>query len=226
MINETLRAKFRAPKTNNSYFISFEGIEGSGKTTQIKALQELLVADGYAVDVFREPGGTAFGEKLREAILSSPEKISPMAEACLFASSRAQLLESKILPSLQERKKIVIVDRYIDSSLAYQGVARGLGLETILELHQRAPLNTVPHISVYLKIDLETSMERQKQRGSEKDYFEKEAAEFYQKLIQGYDEASAMFKERFLVIDGDRAPEEISREIETAISRLIQTRSN
>ena len=221
MINQSLLNKFTSPNTQDSFFISFEGIEGSGKTTQIKFLYDELTSRGYEVHLFREPGGTTFGEKLRSAILESEEKVFPMAEACLFASSRAQLLDSKILPLLAKPKQIVIVDRYLDSSLAYQGIARGLGFETILNLHQEAPLNTLPHLSIYLRIDLETSMQRQSQRGSSKDYFEKENQRFYQDLIMGYDKASEIFKERFLVIDGKKDLNSIGSEIKASVLKLI-----
>ncbi|MEX0798439.1 MAG: dTMP kinase [Bacteriovoracaceae bacterium] len=218
--NKNLLSRFGPLPTNDSYFISFEGIEGSGKTTQIKILQEDLLAQGYEVSVFREPGGTQFGEKLREAILNSTEKVAPLAEACLFAASRAQLLETKTLPLLKKKGQAVIVDRYLDSSLAYQGLARGLGVDAILELHQRFPLNITPHLSFYLKIDLETSMERQRQRGEKKDYFEKETKEFYQKLIEGYDQASQLFKTRFLVIDAKASPQAVAGEIKAGVAKM------
>ncbi|MCO4756046.1 MAG: dTMP kinase, partial [Bacteriovoracaceae bacterium] len=125
MIDKNLLAHFKPYTPTTSLFISFEGIEGSGKTTQITTLKHALENQGYKVTLLREPGGTPFGEKMREAILSSEENISPVAEACLMAASRAQLLEKRIVPLLETPGNIVIVDRYIDSSLAYQGSARG-----------------------------------------------------------------------------------------------------
>lgn len=222
MIDQNLVARFQPYRPTNSSFISFEGIEGSGKTTQIQTLKSSLEAQGLKVTLMREPGGTAFGEKMREAILTSEEKISPVAEACLMAASRAQLLEQRIIPLLEKRDNIVIVDRYLDSSLAYQGSARGLGAQSVLEIHNRHPLTIVPSLTFYLKIDLETSMRRQDHRGSKKDYFEKENSLFYSKLIEGYDEACSLFPERFQVIDGKRTQEEVSADILDSAQKLIK----
>ncbi len=186
---------------NHSHFISFEGIEGSGKSTQIKKLKTSLEKRGYNVLLLREPGGSPFGEKLRTAILESTVPLSPLAEAHLFASSRAQLLFEKILPFLDQEKSIVLLDRYIDSSFAYQGSARELGIETIIDLHSHYPLNIMPSKTFYLNIDLETSHKRQAARGQEKDYFEKENKAFYTKLIEGFETALKMFPERIVSID-------------------------
>lgn len=206
---------------NGSLFISFEGIEGSGKSTQIEYLKEYLIDQGLRVLLLREPGGSIFGEKLRSAILNSETPISPLAEAHLFASSRAQLLSEKILPFLEQQNSAVLLDRYIDSSLAYQGIARGLGLQTILDIHAHSPLNILPNRTFYLKIDLETSQKRQHARGNKKDYFEKENHDFYQKLIQGFDEASALFQKRIAVIDGKKTMPEIQAEIAKKISEIL-----
>lgn len=220
-MDKKLLEHFRPGDFDSSYFLSFEGIEGSGKTTQIEHLTQSLEAKGYKVSKFREPGGTVFGEQLRQAILDSKEKLDPIAEAYLFASARAQLLSSRILHLLKTPKNIVILDRYIDSSIAYQGMARGLGMETILQIHRFAPLNIMPHKTFYLKIDIETSHARQKARGSEKDYFEKETQSFYQKLIQGYDESSQLFDKRFEIIDGSLNPLEISKMINQSVMDLL-----
>ena len=221
MIDKNLTSYFSPPQTEGSFFISFEGIEGSGKSTQIQFLKEKLEARGYKVLLLREPGGTPFGENLRQAILNSRESVSPLAEAMLFASSRAQLLESKILPALSQKNTIVIVDRYIDSSLAYQGIARGLGAETVLKLHRFSPLNTLPHISFYLKIGLDVSFERQKQRGNGKDYFERESEEFYCKLIEGYDLSAKLFPQRIVAVNGEQDQSTVASAIEKHITELI-----
>ncbi len=210
-----------APSHKNSYLISFEGIEGSGKSTQINYLKDHFEAQNYRVLLLREPGGTDFGEGLRSQILNSSVPINPIAEAYLFASSRAQLLSEKVLPFLEQQKSIVILDRFIDSSLAYQGIARDIGFEKILKIHQFPPLNTIPHITFYLKIDLKTSFERQKSRGSEKDYFEKENAKFYGQLVEGYDTSAKYFPERVIVIDASKTVEEVSLDIRTKVSDKI-----
>lgn len=207
---------FQSPKTgNNSYLVSFEGIEGSGKSTQVERFIELLKSNNQSVSYYREPGGTIFGEKLREAILTSQHQLDPMAEAMLFASARAQLLFQNVLPDLQKDNHVVILDRYLDSSLAYQGYARGLGADTVLALHQNGILTNVPHLTFYLKIDYQTSVDRQRARGNEKDYFEKEQKEFYEKLIKGYDKAANIFPDRIKIVDATCDINKVTSQIKT-----------
>ncbi len=217
MIDQELLKNFQSENYNNSFLLSFEGIEGSGKSTQIKKLTSIIQNSNYEVSYFREPGGTKFGEKLRTAILESDSPINPLAEANLFAASRAQLLDQVVLPLLSKPNQVVILDRFIDSSLAYQGQARGLGADCILDLHKRAPLNTTPHCTFYLKIDSKTSLERQSLRGEDKDYFERENIDFYNKLIKGYDQAAQLFPQRIEVIDGSLDEESVSSQILIAL---------
>jgi dTMP kinase len=218
---EKLKSFYRTPVTPESYFLSLEGIEGSGKSTQIKYLEKILRDKGFNVLTLREPGGTVFGEKLREAILQSSTPLHPLAECHLFLASRAQLLKEKILPFLLIPKSVVILDRYIDSTMAYQGKARRLGLETVLELHRHDPLNLLPHRTYFLDISLETSMERQKARGQEKDYFESEKSEFYSNLIDGYREMATLFSERILTIDASKSPENVSQDIALDLEKVL-----
>ena len=213
--------KFTTHGAKNSYFLSFEGIEGAGKSTQIERITSFFQELGREVTVIREPGGTLFGEALREAILSGKKKLHPLAEAYLFASSRAQLLHEIIIPTLEKENQIIICDRYIDSSIAYQGIARNLGIETILSVHAHHPLTVLPHITFYIKIDLATSLERQKIRNQEKDYFESEKNDFHRKLIHGYDEASKLFPNRIKVIDGQKDITSIQTSILSVIKELI-----
>jgi dTMP kinase len=204
-----------------SFFLSFEGIEGSGKSTQIQNLSIYFQSLGFDVLVLREPGGSVFGEKLREALLTSNVPLHPMAEAFCFAASRSQLLTEKVIPHLNKKKSIVILDRYMDSSIAYQGFARGLGLETIAKLHEYPPLNQRPDLTIYLKIDLKTSEERQRLRGNEKDYFEKENQQFYQKLIDGYDACANHFPERIKTIDARQNQESVFQEIKKVCQQKL-----
>lgn len=220
-LSKDLLESFRPANYPNSFLISFEGIEGSGKTTQIEKLKSYFISKNKNVFCFREPGGTKFGEKLRSAILESDAPVHPIAEAYLFAAARAQLLQQEIIPNLQKENTIVILDRYIDSSIAYQGHARGLGIEQILNIHRPAPLNMATNLTVYLHIDLETSMERQNKRGNQKDYFEKEAHNFYQKLIQGYDLAAKTFPERIAIIEANKDIEIIHNEIIKSIENKL-----
>lgn len=210
---DSIKSLYRNPETPGSFFLSLEGIEGSGKSTQIKAIELFLASKGIRTLILREPGGTIFGEKLREAILQSETPLHPLAECHLFLASRAQLLKEKILPFLLQPGSVVILDRYLDSTLAYQGKARRLGYDTVLTLHQHDPLNLVPHRTYFLDISLETSMARQKTRGQDKDYFESQQWEFYQNLRDGYLDLAQLFSERILTIDAERSAEEVTKDI-------------
>ncbi len=176
---------------------------------------------GLRVLSLREPGGTVFGEKLREAILQSTTPLHPLAECHLFLASRAQLLKEKILPFLLTPKSVVILDRYIDSTLAYQGSARRLGYETVLDLHKHDPLNLLPHRTYFLEIDLETSMKRQAARGNAKDYFESENAEFYSRLVNGYSDMATLFHERVLRVDAKKDIAEVTKEILHDLEKVV-----
>tara|TARA_Y100000768_G_C23990503_1_gene692229 strand:- start:2871 stop:3554 length:684 start_codon:yes stop_codon:yes gene_type:complete len=210
--------QFQAPQQGQGLFISFEGIEGSGKSTQIQILSQYLNEQGYQTSVLREPGGTIFGEKLRDAILSSKESLSALAEAHLFASARAQLLHEKIIPKLKDPKNVILLDRYIDSSFAYQGVARGLGINEILRIHHTYPLCLFPHTTFYLAISPEDSLKRQEARGQERDYFESEKFQFTQKLFEGFEKCSEVFNQRIVKIDGNQTREDVSKQIKKTLS--------
>ena len=222
-----LAKNFRAPAFPGSYFLSFEGIEGAGKSTQIVKLQEYLENKNFRVLVLREPGGTVFGEKLRQAILNSTSPIHPVAELHLFASSRAQLLQEVTLKELAVPNTVIIYDRYIDSTLAYQGVARSLGIETVLQTHLSFPLTLTPHLTFYLRIPADLSHSRQKMRNAPKDYFEKQGQGFYDKLVEGYDRAAEIFDERIKIINGnqdlDRVHQDIVAGVETLLTQTQET---
>jgi dTMP kinase len=218
---DSIKSLYRNPETPGSYFLSLEGIEGSGKTTQIKEIEAFVKSKNLRVLTLREPGGTLFGEKLREAILESETPLHPLAECHLFLASRAQLIKEKILPFLLQPGSVVILDRYIDSTLAYQGKARRLGYETILTLHQHDPLNLLPHRTYFLDISLETSMQRQEARGNKKDYFESQKQEFYQNLYDGYKEIAELFSERILTLDAEKSPAEVTKLIIADLARFI-----
>ncbi|MCO4794781.1 MAG: dTMP kinase [Bacteriovoracaceae bacterium] len=219
--SEELIQKFRSPAYPGSLFLSFEGIEGAGKSSQLKRTTEYLEKKGYRVLVLREPGGTTFGERLRKAILETSKDLHPLAEAHLFASARAQLLYEVIMKELEVAGTAIICDRYIDSSLAYQGIGRNLGFKTILTIHENFPLNLVPHLTFYFKIDVETSYSRQKMRNAPKDYFESQGSDFYQKLIDGYDKAAEMFPGRIKTIDGNREMGPIFEDVRSLLDQLI-----
>ena len=222
-ISQELVQSFRPPAFPGSYLLSFEGIEGAGKSTQIIIAKDFLEAQGFQVIILREPGGTKFGERLRQAILSSEHPIAPIAEMHLFLSSRAQLLTEVTLKELNQPGTIVIYDRYIDSTIAYQGTARGLGIETILKSHQNFPLTLMPHLTFYLEISPEFSNQRQKLRNAPKDYFEKNDLDFYKKLVEGYQKAAELFPKRVVKIDGQADQKTVSLNIQSHLQKLIHS---
>lgn len=208
--------------SKGSYLISFEGIEGAGKTTQIQKIKQYLSTLGKEVHLFREPGATELGEKLRSLILGQTHPLHPLTEAMIFAAARVELIEQKLRPILLKENQVVLLDRFVDSSFAYQGVARGLGIQAIQHLHALAPLNSFPHITFYLSISIETSLERQKARGSEKDYFEKENNSFHKKLKQGFDEVAALWPERVKIIDANKNQEEVFEQLKLQLQKVLQ----
>lgn len=223
-ITHELLNSFRTPAFPGSYFLSFEGIEGAGKSTQIIRLKKYLEEEKkFRVLILREPGGTPFGEKLRHAILEAKTEITPLAEAHLFAASRAQLLTEVILTELSTPNTVIICDRYIDSSIVYQGHARGLGVAEVLEIHNIFPLNLVPHLTFYLRIDFETSEKRQKIRNAPKDYFEARGIEFYKKLVVGYDLMHELFPNRILKIDAEGPLDQITSTVTNAMENMINS---
>jgi dTMP kinase len=189
-------------------FVTFEGIDGSGKSTQARLLAEALAEDGREVVLTREPGGTELGERIRELLLHAGQ-VTPWAEATLFAAARAQLVEAVIAPALA-RGADVVCDRYLDSSLAYQGIARGLGVERVLELNLHATGNVLPDRTYLLVVDPEVAAGRLPET---RDRIEREDAGFRARVDRAYRELAEAFPNRITTIDGSRPPDEIGREI-------------
>ncbi len=188
-------------------FITFEGPDGSGKSTQAELLRQTLASEGREVVLTREPGGTDLGERIRELLLDGGA-MSAWAEAALFAASRAQHVDHVILPAL-ERGADVVCDRYVDSSLAYQGIARGLGVDEVLELNLRATHGLLPDVTVLLLVDPATAAER----AGATDRLEREGGDFRARVDAAYRELAERFPERIVSVDASGAPEEVAREV-------------
>jgi dTMP kinase len=186
-------------------FVTFEGLDGSGKTTQVELLRATLEEEGRQVVATREPGGTPLGERVRAILLGGIE-ISPWAEAALFAAARAELVERVIAPEL-ERGADVICDRYIDSSLAYQGIARRLGVERVLELNLHATRGLLPDRTFLLLLDPERASTR---LDDEPDRIELEGEGFRAAVDAAYRTLAEMFPRRVIPVDASGKPEEIA----------------
>ena len=189
-------------------FITFEGVDGSGKSTQVRLLAEQLRSEDRDVVETREPGGTQLGEQVRELILEG-ESVSPWAEAALFAAARAQLVDEVIRPALA-RGADVICDRYIDSSLAYQGIARNLGVDRVLELNLAATGHLLPDRTFLLLVPLEQARQR---RGRNPDRIENEGNEFVALVDRAYRDLAGIFAGRIVTVDATKPPEEVAKEI-------------
>jgi len=195
-------------------FVTFEGVDGSGKSTQARLLEERLRADGRDVLLTREPGGTELGERLRELLLGGSDEIAPWAEAALFAAARAQLVERVIRPAL-DRGAVVVCDRYLDSSLAYQGIARGLGVDEVLELNLRATGGLLPDRTFLLDGDPDALDAR---LGGERDRLEREGDDFHRTVARAYRDLAARFPERIVVLDATARPEALADEVAHALA--------
>jgi dTMP kinase len=198
-------------------FITFEGIDGSGKTTQMRLLRERLRAEGKTVFETAEPGGTEVGRQIRRILLDSANQdLRPTAELLLYFASRAQNVEQSILPALAEGK-IVLCDRFTDSTLAYQGYARGLGAETVLTLDRIACQGLVPDLTVLIDLDLNTGIDRTRTRNAagatSETRLDEESAEFHRRVREAYLTIARQHAGRFRVIDGRGTPEDVALKV-------------
>ena len=211
-------------------FITFEGSEGCGKSTQVLRLAARLEQAGMRTLITREPGGTAIGEKIRDLLQFAPESfaMTPEAELLLFEASRAQLVRETIAPAL-ERGTVVISDRFFDSTTVYQGVARRLSSEMVQTLNAFAIGDAVPDVTFILDVDLATARQRLLRRVrpvDKKDRMEQEPAEFYERVCQGYHELAKAEPDRFIVIDGAQSPDAIEEQIWSLVQSKIEIRNS
>jgi dTMP kinase len=206
-------------------FITFEGLDGSGKSTQIRLLAERLRAAGHEVFETAEPGGTPVGRQIRRILLDSTNhEITPIAEMLLMFACRAQNVDQWILPALGAGK-IVISDRFTDSTLAYQGAGRGLGSETVLDVDRIACRGLVPDLTVYIDLDPVTSLTRARARSQEQQdietRLEEQDIEFYRVVREAYRQLAADEPNRFKLIDGTGSADEIAAEIWRNVHHLV-----
>jgi len=196
-------------------FVTFEGVDRAGKTTQARMLCDALGERAVAV---REPGGTPVGERVRELLKDPAAEVGPHAEALLFAAARAELVDGVIRPAL-EAGSVVVSDRYLDSSLAYQGDARGLGVEEVARVNRFATGGLEPDITFLLELDLAEAAAR----GSEPDRFESEGRGLQEQVRDSYARLAAADPERWLRLDAGRPPGEVHADVLEAVERALAT---
>lgn len=204
-------------------FITFEGSEGTGKTTQIQRLTSKLESQDRKVIISREPGGTPLGEDIRHLLkhADSGQNMVPRAELLLFAASRAQHVDELIRPNL-EQGHVVICDRFLDSTTVYQGVARAIDGDTVAAINQIAIASTLPDITVLIDLDPEEGFRRIQTRNTEPpDRMEQEHMDFYKAVRQGYLDVAAKNTDRFLIIDGHQTIDEVEHAIWNGIKERI-----
>ncbi|MGA1205916.1 MAG: dTMP kinase [Opitutales bacterium] len=205
------------------FLITFEGSEGSGKSTQISRIADRFEDAGYDVVVTREPGGTPIGEEIRHILMhaSESENMTPETELLLFAASRAQLVREVINPAVQEGK-IVLCDRFMDSTTVYQGVARNIQSEPVSLINQFAVGNMVPDVTVVIDLDAEIGLSRVKHRANDlPDRMEQENIKFYQKVRNGYLMLAKAMPERFIVVNGELPRTELELVIWKALRQRV-----
>jgi dTMP kinase len=203
------------PNNHHGYLITFEGSEGSGKTTQIDLLASRLEHEGYDVAVTREPGGTEIGEEIRHLLkhAQSGRGMTPETELLLFAASRAQLVREVLMPALRA-KKIILCDRFIDSTTVYQGVARQLSQDPVSIINRFAVGDLMPNLTIVLDVPAQVGLERVRHRASDlPDRIEQENIDFFERVREGYLLLARSLPERFLVVNGSQPTQQIGEQI-------------
>lgn len=208
---------------DNKKFITLDGMDGSGKSTQLHLLYEKLKNE-YGEDkilITREPGGTDISEQIRQVLLNiENKKMDPMCECMLYAAARVQHVNEAILPALAEGK-IVLCDRFLDSSVAYQGFGRELGLDTVLKINSYATNGVEPGLTFMFMIDHEKSLKR-KEKQQQLDRLESEGSSFHEKIYQGYQKMIELYPERVVEVNADDTIEHIHKKIYTLTKKQIE----
>jgi dTMP kinase len=202
-------------------FITFEGTEGCGKSTQIDLLAGWLRSEGFDVVKTREPGGTAVGEALRDLILRKGVHVLPIPELLVFMAIRAQHVEELILPALSTGK-IVLCDRFSDATIAYQGYGRGLDVDTILTLNRLATKGLTPDLTILIDCDVRMGLKRRAADSPQLDRFENEQIDFHESIRSGYRALAEAEPVRFLVVDGEQGIDEIRMLIEDKVKSMVE----
>lgn len=219
------------------FFITLEGLDGAGKTTQLRRLAETLTAEGHRVISLRQPGGTPLGDRIRGVLLDSRSEaelgaIAPEAELALMFADRAQSLHQIILPAL-DRGEIVLCDRYTDSSEAYQGAGRGLGSERVLAMHQAACDGVQPDLTLLLLPPLEAALGRARRRndrsirlqGADESRFEREGDDFYRRVYEQYRVIATRELQRVVLLDRPASIEEVAEQIARVVRERLAERT-
>ena len=205
-----------------SLFVTFEGGEGSGKSTVLKQVNEILLSEGHSTLLTREPGGTPISEQIRNVILDKANtSMDPRTEALLYAASRRQHLVEKIWPALKEGK-IVLCDRFLDSSLAYQGGARGLGMDEILEVNRYATEGQFPDITLFFDVDPSIGLQRiAANAGREVNRLDLERMTFHEKVRASFQKLASLYPERYVTIDASQPLEKVVEDSLKAIKAKL-----
>ena len=201
-------------------FISFEGIDGVGKSTQIRLAEDYLTSRGKAVLCTLEPGGTELGQEIRNLLLHRKGDVAPRSEALLYAADRAHHVATKVRPALAEGK-VVITDRYLDSSVAYQGAGRKLAADEIRNISLWAVDGLLPDLTVLVDLDPEIAAERRKGTGQEADRLEREKIDFFRAVRDEFLKLAAAEPDRFLIVDATQTPEQIFVHIAKKLDELL-----
>lgn len=209
----------RPLKNPTGVLITFEGNDGAGKTTAIEKVYERLKKDGADVILTREPGGSRIAEKIRDLLLDVNNTMDPKTEALLYAASRREHLVSTILPALK-KNQIVLCDRYLDSSLAYQGEGRNLGLKEIEELNDFGLEGFRPDLTLFFALDPKTEAKRMNQRG-DLNRLDQEGMEFHQKVRDGFEKLLKQYPERIVAIDASKSKEEVQKEATDIVLKFL-----
>lgn len=206
----------------NGYFITFEGPEGAGKSTIAKQIKDYLVEAGKEVILTREPGGIEIAEKIRSIILDkSHTMMDGRTEALLYASARRQHLVEKVIPALKQGY-VVLCDRFIDSSLAYQGHARGLGVEAVLDINKFAIDHYMPNLTLYFDVRPEIGLERiSKNKDREVNRLDLEALDFHQRVYKGYKLLIDRFSDRIITIDAEQMEKKVYEDVKSILDRKL-----